>query len=97
MLQDCPGHVLFDSLWHHVQDVVHDGGSQLQIEVRLDALLCHSLCDALGVTSFELTREQVSEPAFEQRCDAPHEEKPDSPTWCPESTSWAFADRTLEM
>ena len=34
-------------LRHHVQDVVHDGGAQLQVKVRLDALLCHRLGHAL--------------------------------------------------
>lgn len=39
MLQDGASLVLLDTLWHHVQDVVHDSRSQLQVKVRLNALL----------------------------------------------------------
>lgn len=51
VLQDGPGLVLLDALGHHVQDVVHHGGTQLQIEVRLHALLGHRLGDSLGMTT----------------------------------------------
>lgn len=51
VLQDGSGLVLFDALGHHVQDVVHHGGTQLQVEVRLHALFGDSLGHALGVTS----------------------------------------------
>lgn len=47
MLQYDTGLVLLDTLWHHVQDVVHHRRTQLQIEVRLNALFSHSLCHAL--------------------------------------------------
>lgn len=39
MLQDGARLVLLDALWHHVQDVMHDSRSQLQVKVRLYALL----------------------------------------------------------
>ena len=50
VLQDGPGLVLLDALGHHVQDVVHDSSTQLQVEVGLDTLLGHRLGHALGVT-----------------------------------------------
>ena len=41
MLQDGASLVLLDTLWHHVQDVMHYSCSQLQVKVRLNALLGH--------------------------------------------------------
>ena len=51
MLQDGPGLVLFDTLWHHVQDVVHHSSTQLKVKVRLHTLFSHCLGYTLGVTS----------------------------------------------
>lgn len=51
MLQNGPGLILFDSLGHHVQDVMHHSCSQLQVKVRLHTLFGHSLCNSLGVTT----------------------------------------------
>lgn len=51
VLQDGSGLVLFDALWHHVQDVVHHGSTQLQVKVRLHTLFGHCLGYSLGVTS----------------------------------------------
>lgn len=66
-----PSHlVLLDALRHHVQDVVHDGGAQLQVEVRLHALLGHRLGDALGLAPLELASQQVAQPALQERDDA---------------------------
>ena len=56
MLQNGSGFVLFDTFGHHVQDVVHDGGAELQIKVGFDPLLRHSLGHTFRVTAFELTR-----------------------------------------
>ena len=53
MLKDGAGLVLLDALRHHVEDVVHDGGPKLQIEVRLDPLLRHCLRNSLGVATYE--------------------------------------------
>lgn len=39
--------VLLYSLGHHVDNVVHHGGAQLQVKVRLDSLLGDRLSDAL--------------------------------------------------
>mmetsp|Transcript_21771 Transcript_21771/g.52021 ORF Transcript_21771/g.52021 Transcript_21771/m.52021 type:complete len:220 (-) Transcript_21771:2237-2896(-) len=47
VLEDGPRFVLLDALWHHVQDVVHDRGAELEIKVALDALLGHGLGHAL--------------------------------------------------
>lgn len=60
--------------------------------MRFDTLLGDGLCDALAVTTLELTRKQVAQPAFEQWRDAAHEEQPDSPSWSPESATRALAD-----
>lgn len=59
MLQDGSGLVLFDALWHHVQDVVHHSSTQLQVKVRLHTLFGHSLGYALGVTSWWGDQEQL--------------------------------------
>lgn len=48
MLQDCARLVRLDSLWHHVQDIVHDCRAELQVVVRLDALFGH-LQDEMGL------------------------------------------------
>lgn len=53
VLQDGPGFVLLDPFWHHVQDVVHHSCPELQVKVRLHALLRDSLCDTLGVTAWK--------------------------------------------
>lgn len=94
MLQDRLRLVLLDSLGHHVEDVVHDGRTEFEIEMRLDTLLRDSLCDSLRVTTFELTSEQVAEPSLEERDDTTKEEEPDAPSGSPESDSWTFADGT---
>ena len=46
MLQNSLGLVLLDALGHHVEDVVHDGGTKLEIEVRFDSLLGDGLGDS---------------------------------------------------
>lgn len=56
VLQDGSGFVLFDPFWHHVQDVVHHSCPELQVEVRLHALLRDSLCDTLRVTAWKKQR-----------------------------------------
>ncbi|RNA42796.1 hypothetical protein BpHYR1_029175 [Brachionus plicatilis] len=77
--------VLFDSLGHHVQYVVHDGDAQLQIVVRLDSLFGDRFGDALGVSALELTREQIAQPSFEQR---------DAPPRRPKAAAGSLAHRT---
>ena len=47
MLQNGPSFVLFDSLGHHVYNIVHNGSTQLKIKVRLHTLLGDGFCDAL--------------------------------------------------
>lgn len=56
VLQDGAGLVLLDPLRHHVQDVVHDGRAQLQVKVRLHALLGDRLGHALRVATCEERR-----------------------------------------
>jgi len=74
MLQNGSSFVLLDSLRHHIEDVVHDRGAELEIEMRLNSLFRHRLRHALGVTTLELTGQKVSEPALEKRGDSTHEE-----------------------
>ena len=64
MLQDGLRFVLFDRLRHHVQNVMHDSGAELQIVVRLDSLFSHGLGDTLAVSAFELTRKQIAKPTM---------------------------------
>jgi hypothetical protein len=45
MLEDGLGLVLLDTLGHHVENVVHDGSSELEVEVGLDPLLRDRLGD----------------------------------------------------
>mmetsp|Transcript_21407 Transcript_21407/g.67173 ORF Transcript_21407/g.67173 Transcript_21407/m.67173 type:complete len:241 (+) Transcript_21407:4296-5018(+) len=94
MLQDGSRLVRLDTLGHHVEDVVHDGGAELEIEVRLDPLLGDRLGDAFGVAAFELACEQIAKPALEERDDAAHEEEPDTPARSPKAAAGSFADRS---
>lgn len=86
--------VLLDRLRHHVKNIVHDRGTELEIVVRLNTLLRHRLGDTLRITALELTGEQVAEPALEQGHDAAHEEEPDAPAGSPEADTGTLADRT---
>lgn len=52
MLQNGPGFVLFDTLRHHVQDVMHHRSTQLQVKVGLHTLFGYSLGYTLRVTSY---------------------------------------------
>lgn len=54
--------------------VHHDGGAQLQVEVGLDALLGDSLGNTLGLAALELARQEVTQPALQQRHDAAQKE-----------------------
>ena len=65
MLHDGFGLVGLDSLGHHVLNVEQDGGSQLQIELTLDSLLSDGLGDALAVSAFELSGQQIAQPSLQ--------------------------------
>ena len=52
--------VLLDRLRHHVEDVVHDGGAEFKVVMRLHTLLGHRLRDAFAVTTLELTRGEIT-------------------------------------
>lgn len=69
--------------------------SQLQIKMALHSLFSNSFSNTFAVTTLKLTRQQISQPAFQKRCDTSHEEHPDSPTRSPEATAWTFSYRTL--
>ena len=94
VLQDGLGLVLLDALWHHVQDVMHDGRTKLEIEVTLDPLLGDRLGHALVLAALELPREQVAEPPLQQRHDAAQEEQPHPPHRRPEPDTRTLADGT---
>jgi len=96
VLQNRTGLVLLDTLRHHVHDVVHHRGPELEVEVALDSLLRHGLGHPLGVAPLELAREQVAQPALQQRRDAPHEEEPHTPAGRPEAAPRSLAHRALE-
>lgn len=83
-----------DALGHHVEDVVHDRGPELEIEVALHALLGDGLGDALGVAALELPGEQVAQPPLEQRHDAAEEEEPHAPGRRPDAAAGTLADGT---
>lgn len=93
MLQNCFGLVLLDGLRHHVQNIVHYGCTELEIIVRLYALLRYSFRDTLTVATFKLTSKKIPEPTFKEGDNTTHKEEPDSPTRCPEAASGAFANR----
>jgi hypothetical protein len=84
----------FNSLGHHVQDIMHNGRSELELVIGLNALLRHRLGNALVVTSLEMTREKVSKPPLEQRDDSTKEKEPHSPAGSPETATRTFTDRT---
>ena len=94
MLQNRLRLVLLDRLRHHVEDIVHDGSAELEVVVRLHTLLRDRLRDALAVTAFELTREQIPEPTLEERDNATHEKQPYTPAGRPETDTRALADWT---
>lgn len=47
MLQNSLGLVLLNSFGHHIQNIVHDSRSELEVEMRLDPLLRNSLGDTI--------------------------------------------------
>ncbi|RUP50906.1 hypothetical protein BC936DRAFT_137166 [Jimgerdemannia flammicorona] len=93
MLQDGFALVRLNPLGHHIDDIVHDGGAELEVIVGLDALLGDGLCDTFGVTTLEMTGEQVAEPALQERHNTAHEEEPYAPPGCPDTHARALADR----
>mmetsp|Transcript_31892 Transcript_31892/g.87345 ORF Transcript_31892/g.87345 Transcript_31892/m.87345 type:complete len:298 (-) Transcript_31892:756-1649(-) len=94
VLQDGTALVGLDALGHHVEDVVHHRRAELQVVMRLDPLLGHRLRDALGGAPLELAREQVAQPALEQRRDAAQEEEPHAPAGRPDAAARPLADRS---
>ena len=93
MLKDRSRFCLFNSFWHHIENIVHYRSAKLEIEVRLDSLFRDRLCYTFRVATFELSSEQVSKPALEKRRHASHEENPRSPSRSPNTAARAFADR----
>ena len=94
VLEDGPGLVLLDSLRHHVDNVVHHAGAQLQVEVGLDPLLGDRLGHALAVPPLELPGQQVAQPPLQQRRHAAQEEEPDPPAGSPDPAAGALPDRS---
>jgi len=92
VLQDRARLVRLHALRHHIQDVVHHRRTQLEVVVRLDALLRHRLRDALRRATLELPREEVAQPALQQRHHAAQEEEPHPPARRPEAAARPLAD-----
>lgn len=92
VLHDRLGLVLPDRFGHHVEDIAHDGGTQFEIEVRLDTLLGDGLGDSLRVSPFKLPGQQVVQPSFEQGDDTSHEEQPDPPSRRPETDTGSLSN-----
>lgn len=78
---------------HSLQDIVHDGGTKFQVEMRLHPLLGNSLGYTLTVPTLELPSQQVTQPSFKQRDNTPHEEQPDSPSRRPETDTRTLTNR----
>ena len=70
--------------------------SQLQVKVAFHSLLSDSLGDTFGMRTFELPRQEISQPALQQRSDSSHQEQPDPPTGGPYPTTWTFTNRSLK-
>ena len=94
MLQNCPGLVLLDTLRHHIDDVMHDTGPQLQVEVTLHSLLGDSFSHSLAVSSLKLSRQNITRPSIQEWSLPSHEEVPHSPSRSQESTTWALTYRS---
>lgn len=94
MLENCAGFVGTDALWHHVEDVVHDGSSELEIKVRLTALLGHGLGSSTGSTALKVAREEVAQPSLQERDDAAQEKEPNTPARRPEAHTGTLSNRT---
>lgn len=65
MLKDSLCFVLLDSFRHHVIDVLDYSSSQLQVILTFNSLLGDCLGNALRMSTFKLSRQQVSKPAFQ--------------------------------
>ena len=64
MLKNGLRFVLLDGLRHHVQNVVHNGSTQLKIIVGFDTLLGDCLGHTLAIPTFELASKQVTQPTW---------------------------------
>eukprot|EP00398_MALV-I-01_sp_L67-1_P000203 gene202-gene343 len=87
MLQDGTGLVRLHTLRHHIDNIMHNCGTQLKIEMRFNTLFGNGFGDTLSDTTFEL-------PTFKKRNDTTKEEQPDTPSWSPETTTGTLTDRT---
>ena len=94
MLQYRARLVRLDSLGHHIQDIVHHSGTELQIKVRLHTLFGHRLGDTFRMTTFELSREEIAQPTLEQRDNTAEEKQPHAPPWSPEPDTRSFTHGT---
>ncbi len=90
MLHDGFGLVGFDSFGHHVHDVFHDCSSEFEIIMGLSSLFGNNFNKPFGVSAFELSGKQISEPSFKQGNDPSQEEQPNSPCRSPDTDSRSF-------
>lgn len=96
MLQNNTGLVLFDSFRHHVQNVMHDSSSQLQVKVAFNSLLGDCLGNAFRVSPFKLSGQKIAKPSFQERNNTTQEKQPHPPPRSPKATSWSFTNRSLK-
>lgn len=94
MLQDDTGLVGTNTLRHHVKNIVKHSSVQLQVELRLNSLLGHSLGNTLGLSSLELSGKQVAKPSLKKRDNTTQEEDPHTPHGSPETTTGTLSNGT---
>ena len=91
VLEDHARLVRSDAFRHHVRDVLQHRRAQLQVVVALHALLCYRVRRRVAVAALELARQQVLQPALQQRHDAAQEEQPHAPAREPEPAARTLA------
>ena len=96
MLKNNTGLVLFDAFWHHVQNVMHNSSSQLQVEVAFNSLLGDCLGHTLRVSPLKLPGQKVAKPTLQKWHNTTQEKEPHSPTRGPESTPRSFPHWSLQ-
>jgi hypothetical protein len=62
MLKNGLSLILLNRFRHHIQDVMHDSGAKLEIEMRFDPLFSHGLCNTFAVPAFELSSKKIPKP-----------------------------------
>ncbi|KAH3663740.1 hypothetical protein OGAPHI_005142 [Ogataea philodendri] len=96
VLQNSLALILFDTFRYHIENVVKNGSTKLQVVIRIDSLFGDCLRHFFALSSFKLTRKQVSKPTFQKWHNSSHEEDPHTPGRLPESATWSFSNNSVE-